>query len=148
MIERFGSTRLGVWTIKHLVSPLQRWFYQRTGGKLFRSRDNVLLLTTLGRRSGKERTTPVFFIRDGDRIVICNVNPGFERTNPWVLNLRANSLATLQIGSEVLSWRSREANKEEIDYYWPMLLKVWPAYQVHYLKSQQRSIFILERAEH
>lgn len=42
----------------------------------------ILLLTTKGRRTGKERTTPIFYLREGERLVICNVNPGFERTNP------------------------------------------------------------------
>ena len=148
MVKRFGSTRFGVWTIKHLVSPLQRWLYQLTGGKIFQlggKGSPILLLTTRGRRTGKDRTTPVYFLRDGQRIIICNVNPGFERANPWVLNLRANLQATAQIGAETHTYNAREASSSEIDCYWPLLLEVWPAYQVHFLKSGQRAIFILER---
>jgi deazaflavin-dependent oxidoreductase (nitroreductase family) len=50
-------------------------------------------LTTTGRRTGKARTVPLLYLRDGNRVVICNVNPGFERPNPWVLNLRAQPRA-------------------------------------------------------
>jgi F420H(2)-dependent quinone reductase len=150
LINRFGSTQFGVWTIKHLVSPLQRWLYQLTGGKILqlRSKGNpILLLTTRGRRTCKDRTIPVYFLRDGNRIVICNVNPGFERTNPWVLNLRANLHATAQIGAETHAYNAREATPGEINSYWPQLLEVWPAYQVHFSKSGQRNIFILERVD-
>jgi hypothetical protein len=81
--QRLGGTRLGVIAIGRIASPLQRKLYRRTGGRLsLTGRAPVLLLTTTGRRSGKARTVPLLYIRDGDRLVICNVNPGFERPNP------------------------------------------------------------------
>ena len=150
MINRLGSTRLGVWTIKHLVSPLQRWLYQLAGGRILQlagNRNNILLLTTHGRRTGKDRTTPVFFLRDGNRIIVCNVNPGFEGTNPWVLNLRANPHVDVQIGAKIFACLAREAVEDEINLYWPRLLQIWPAYQVHFAKSGKRAIFVLDRIE-
>ncbi|HYH02642.1 MAG TPA: nitroreductase/quinone reductase family protein, partial [Bacillota bacterium] len=128
MWNRFGATPLGVWMIKNLASPFQRWLYQFTAGKAFqrgRSR-NILLLTTKGRRTGKDRITPVYYLQDGNRFVVCNVNPGFERTNPWVLNLRAYPIAELQIGKTHYICHAREANAEELHRYWPQLLKIWP----------------------
>ena len=68
IIPRLAVTRLGVWTIKRLVSPLQRWAYRGSGGRIFSTIGpdrNVLLLTTKGRRTGRDRTTPVFYLRDG-----------------------------------------------------------------------------------
>ena len=148
MIDRLGSTRLGVWVIKFIVSPAQRFIYRATSGKAFttagKDRD-VLLLTTRGRLTGKDRTIPVYYLRDENRIVICNVNPGFERTNPWVVNLRAHPIAKLQIGSELEEYRAREATDAEISIYWPRLLNIWPAYGLHFEKSHQRAIFVLER---
>jgi hypothetical protein len=85
--QRLGGTRVGVLAIGRVISPLQRELYRRTGGRLsLTGRAPVLLLTTTGRRSGKARTVPLLYLRDGDRLVICNVNPGFERPNPWILN--------------------------------------------------------------
>jgi len=147
MINRIGATPVGVWVIKHLVSPVQRWFYRTTGGSrllMGSTQDKVLLLTTRGRRSGKERTTPVFYLRDGKRIIVCNVNPGFERTNPWVLNLRAHPVAKVQIGQIIAEYQAREANQVEMERLWPLLLALWPAYQAHFEKSGQRAVFILE----
>lgn len=74
-----------MWFIKHLVLPLDRRIYRLSGGRLAstgRSAARVLLPTTGGRRTGKERTNPIFYLRDGERLVVCNANPGFERPNP------------------------------------------------------------------
>jgi len=74
------------------------------------------------------------------------VNPGFERTNPWVVNLRATPVAKLQIGRVVAQYHAREANEAEMGLYWPQLLEIWPAYGSHFEKSRQRTVFVLERA--
>ena len=147
LLRHLGATRVGVWVIKHIVSPLDRWLYRRTGGQRVstgRPLGPLLLLTTTGRRTGRDRTTPVFYLRDGDRLVVCNVNPGFERPNPWTLNLRANPVARVQIGPVSGVYQAREASEAEVECYWPDLVKVWPAYQTHYDRSGQRLVFLLE----
>ncbi len=147
VVQRLGSTRPGVWTIKHVVSPLDRRLYRLTGGRIStsgRAEAPVLLLTTTGRKTGKQRTIPVFYLAHGERVILCNVNPGFERPNPWTLNLRANPVAQLQIGSDQRAYKAREATADEIAHYWPLLTEMWPAYQQHYTRSGQRSIFVLE----
>ena len=146
-IERLGATRPGVWVIKHVISPLDRWLYWLSGGRFSTSGRRtapILLLTTTGRKSGKQRTIPVFYLADGERVILCNVNPGFERPNPWTLNLRANPIAQLQIGSERRAYRAREASAEEIERYWPLLTQMWPAYAQHFARSGHRSIFVME----
>lgn len=150
MLYQLGATRPGVWAIKHLVSPLQRWIYQKSGGKHMASVGSsrgVLLLTAKGRRTGKDRTTPLFYLRDGEAIVICNVIPEFERTNPWVLNLLSHPVARLQIGQKTADYKARQAAKDEINRLWPRLVELWPAYKDHYERGGRRSIFILEHAE-
>jgi F420H(2)-dependent quinone reductase len=145
LAQRLGGTRLGVLAIGRIVSPLQRLLYRRTGGRLsLTGRAPVLLLTTTGRRTGKARTVPLLYVRDGDRLVICNVNPGFERPNPWILNLRADPHAQVQIGRGTARVRAHAASEDELDRYWPQLTKLWPAYQAFYDKGGDRSVFVLE----
>lgn len=148
IIRRVGATRAGVLLIKHVVSPLDRWLYRRSNGRFTisgRPLAQTLLLTTTGRKTGKQRTIPVFYLRDGDHVVLCNVNPGFERPNPWTLNLRANRRVELQIGSDRGAYLARDARPDEVEAYWPRLVQMWPAYQRHFDRSGQRSIFILNR---
>jgi len=87
---------------------------------------------------------PMFYLRDGDRLVICNVNPGFERTNPWVLNLRAHPMVRAQIGAQAGNYQAREVAEEEMERYWPRLVQLWPAYQTHFERSGRRAVFVLE----
>ncbi len=148
MNYHLGATSLAVRGIKHLVSPLQRWIYQRSGGKALISigkEKNVLLLTTKGRRTGKYHTIPVFYLRDGRSIVICNVKPKNERTNPWVLNLRSHPVAQLQIGENTAWYEAREATDDEINRLWPRLIELWPAFKIHNEYGGCRSIFLLDR---
>ena len=148
MLYQLGATSLGVWAIKHLVSPFQRYIYRISEGKAMSSMGSgkdILLLTTKGRRTGKERTIPVFYLSDGETIVICNVRPKFERTNPWVLNLHNHPVAQLQIGGGTAQYQARQATDEETNRLWPRLIKLWPAFKAHYDAGGLRSIFILER---
>ena len=151
--RHFGGTWLGVWVIKHILSPLDRLLFRWTGGRgistilgIGRGRPLAprLLLTTIGRHSGLERTVPIFYLRDGNRLVVCNVNPGFEHANPWTLNLRAHPVARVQVGATRGTYQAREATDEEVAHIWPQLVRIWPAYQTHYDRSGQRSIFLLE----
>jgi deazaflavin-dependent oxidoreductase (nitroreductase family) len=142
---RGGS--FGVWVIKHLLSPLDRWPYRWTGGRgitLGLSLAPRLLLTTTGRHTGRARTVPMFYVRDGDRLIICNVNPGFEQPNPWTLNLRAHPVVHVHVGAVSGTFSAREATGDEIEQYWPHLVRIWPAYQAHFDRSGHRSIFILD----
>jgi F420H(2)-dependent quinone reductase len=143
---RLGASPLGVWGVKHIVSPVHRWAFRATGGRAFRHGRlgrSIPLLTPTGRHTGKVRATPVFFLRDADSLVVCNVNPGSERANPWVLNLRANPNASVQIGADVLICRAREIRGAELERYWPRFVALWPAYQRRFLRSGDRSVFVL-----
>ena len=144
--QRVGRTRLGVLLIGRIVSPLQRRLLRATGGRLsLTGRAPVLLLTTRGRRSGKPRTVPLLYVSDGDRLVVCNVNPGFERPNPWTLNLRANPHVQVEVGRDEFPATGHEAANAELDRYWPQLTNMWPAYQAFYDQGGRRSVFVLER---
>jgi deazaflavin-dependent oxidoreductase (nitroreductase family) len=146
-LRHLGATPLGVWLIKHIFSPLDRLLYRWSDGHSYwlgRTLAPRLLLTTRGRRTGLERTVPIFYLEEGDRLIICNVNPGFEHTNPWTLNLRAHPVARVRTGSVSGAYHAREATAEEVARYWPQLIRIWPAYQTHFDRGGQRCIFILE----
>jgi len=149
VVQCLGGTRLGVLAIGRVVSPLQRWLYRSTGGRVsLTGRSPVLLMTTTGRRTGLERTVPLLYLRDGPRLVICNVNPGFERPNPWTLNLRARPRARVQVGRDTFGVTAHEASADELDRYWPGLTRIWPAYEAFYDRGGARSVFVLEPTRH
>ena len=64
------------------------------------ARQPLLLLTHTGAKTGKRRTNPLAYFRDGDRYVIV-ASKGGAPTNPdWYYNLLANPRATIEVGNE------------------------------------------------
>lgn len=61
---------------------------------------SLLLLTTIGARSGQPHTTPVVYLRDADRLLIFGTNAGAGSHPAWFHNLRANPAVTVEIGTE------------------------------------------------
>ena len=104
----------------------------------------TLLLTTTGRRSGKPRTTPVIYHRDGSRLVVSSENFGQRRPAAWPLNLLADPHATVQLGAASQPFTARPAAADEIDRYWPELLALWPAHATYQRRSGARHMFVLE----
>jgi len=73
----------------------------------------VLLMTTIGRRSGKARTAPVLHLADDDRLVVIGSNAGNRRAPAWALNLEANPEADVQVRGARRSVRARVAEGDE-----------------------------------
>src|ERR1044072_3100614 len=73
----------------------------RAGGEIEGMRgEGLLLLTTTGRVSGAERTTPMMFHRDGDRLYVIASNAGAVEDPQWYRNLVADPAVTVEIGDE------------------------------------------------
>src|SRR5256885_16551122 len=70
----------------------------RVGGRLRNA--PVLLLTTIGRKTGKKRTTPLLYLRDGERIIIVASNGGRDNDPSWWSILRNDPHAKIQLKDE------------------------------------------------
>lgn len=118
--------------VEKLTARLHRWLYRRTGGTfggtVGRTKRPVGLLTTTGRRSGEPREWPLLCLADGDRHVVVASNAGRDHHPVWLLNLRANPRATLQIGPDRLDVLAREATPTEADELWPRLHAMYNGY--------------------
>ncbi|MBV9050738.1 MAG: nitroreductase family deazaflavin-dependent oxidoreductase [Solirubrobacterales bacterium] len=122
--------------------------YQETGGE--RGYDwrgtNILLLTTTGRSSGKQRTTPLIHRVDGDRWVVVGSRGGAPEHPGWYSNLEADPLATIQVRSERIPVRAHTAHGEERSRLWKLMTEVWPPYDQYAQKTEREiPIVVLER---
>ena len=117
-----------------LYSHAHVWVYQKTGGRLgstwrigaaFPRGVPVLLLTTIGRKSGQPKTTPLLYLDDGERVVIVGSQGGMRKHPQWYLNLTHNPEVTVQVGSRVRNMRARVANSEEHAALWPRLVALY-----------------------
>lgn len=96
----FASSRLGSRVIRSLV-PVDRRLLRATKGKytLFGPGSMPeLLLTTIGRKSGKQRVSPLSYVRDDDRALVLGSNFGQESHPAWSGNLLAEPQASVTMG--------------------------------------------------
>lgn len=112
----------------------------RIGSKLGRQR--ILLLHTVGRKSGVERTIPIAYFETEGRYLIVASNWGKDRNADWYLNLKANPNARLGIDGRLVSVTAREAQGEEYDRLWKFATERHPPY-LDYQKMTSRRIPIM-----
>jgi len=98
----------------------------RIGGRMFNS--PVLLLTTTGRKTGKQRVTPLLYLLDGDSMVVVASNGGAAKDPTWWLNLQEQPLARVQVGQKRLDVSAQQATPELKHRLWNLLTKMYPPY--------------------
>jgi deazaflavin-dependent oxidoreductase (nitroreductase family) len=80
--------------VRYLGFSVITWQYAKAGGVRYRS---TLLLTTIGKRSGKRRSRALPYYEDGDRFVVVGSNGGGPKDPDWVWNVRANGAAWVHV---------------------------------------------------
>ena len=95
---------------------------------------STLLLTTIGRKSGKERTNPVNCMPDGDNYYVAASLAGYDELPHWYLNLEKNPRVWVQPKDKKVPATARTLSKEEKARLWPRLLKecqpLWAYFQM------------------
>ncbi|ALG84374.1 nitroreductase family deazaflavin-dependent oxidoreductase [Gordonia phthalatica] len=122
---------------KYLLKPMSQsnsWLYRRTGGRVMGSlggRD-LCLLTTIGRKSGQERTQALLYVADGDDVLLVAAQGGLPKNPMWLLNLRADPHVRIQRGPTTMPMIAHEVDDAERAELWPRLVKHysgWGQYQ-------------------
>jgi deazaflavin-dependent oxidoreductase (nitroreductase family) len=122
-------------SINRFFLRLNVFLYRKSQGRVLGKFGNLeaLLLTTIGRKTGKKRTTPVAYLYDGGRFVVVAVPGHFDvpggpkAAHPaWYLNLGATHTATIDIGREQIEVSATEVYGEERDKYWQRFTDAYP----------------------
>ena len=96
---------------------------------------SLLLLHTIGAKSGQPRINPVACIRDGDRLVII-ASKGGAPTNPdWYHNLLANPLVTVETGTEQFQARATVAAEPERTRLYNQMVAMMPGFAGYQQKT-------------
>jgi deazaflavin-dependent oxidoreductase (nitroreductase family) len=108
----------------------------------------TLILTTIGRHSGKARRLALIYGRDADQYVVVASKGGAEQHPEWYLNLRDNPEVQVQVMADRFRARARTATPEERERLWPQMVAIWPAYADYQKKTdRQIPLVILERSD-
>jgi deazaflavin-dependent oxidoreductase (nitroreductase family) len=123
MTESKGTARLPPRWVIRLAWASHRLLYRVTGGRLglWRPKPNgwgVMRLTTVGRRSGVERSVMVGYFEDGPNLVTMAMNGWGEGEPAWWLNLQARPDARVDLAGGPRQVTGRAAHGEERDRLW------------------------------
>ena len=110
---------------------------------------HVLLLTTTGAKSGLQRTTPVSYLRDGERYIITSSHGGAPTHSAWFHNLLATPQTTIEVGSETLPVTAVVLTGAERDQWFAALAAQVPAFADFQAKTTRRFPMVaLEPQQH
>lgn len=125
----------------HAISRFNAWVYRFSGGRLlgrFSPSAPVCLLTTTGRRSGRARTVPLLYLRDGDDYIVVASQGGAPQHPGWFLNLQARPEGDVQLGTRRVRVVGRVLEEPERAQYWPRLVAIYPDYETYQQRTARR----------
>jgi F420H(2)-dependent quinone reductase len=130
-----------------LSSSMNRRIIRATGWRAGARRRGIPigLLTTTGRRSREQRTTPLMYLDDGERYLVVASNSGFGAHPAWFLNLLAEPDVSFEREGEKERVMARVLDPTEAAEVWPRLEAhnpLWAAYQR--LTERQLPVVALE----
>jgi deazaflavin-dependent oxidoreductase (nitroreductase family) len=122
--------------------------FRANGGKVGGQFKNatMVLITTTGARTGKQRVNPLVYLPDGDRVVIFASKAGAPTNPDWFYNLRANPLVTVEVGSDKYQARAVILEGEERDRLYAEQVKRFAAFGEYEAKTTRKiPVIALER---
>ncbi|MER7397244.1 nitroreductase family deazaflavin-dependent oxidoreductase [Streptomyces sp. NPDC000151] len=106
----------------------------------------TLILTTTGRKSGEQRSTPLIYQPFGDDLLVVASKGGSDAPPLWYLNLQANPEVQVQVKGDRFTARARTATAEEKPAMWRTMAAVWPQYDEYQQKTDRDiPVVVLER---
>ena len=107
---------------------------------------DILLLTSVGRKSGQKRTVPLPYFRDGDSIVLIASNGGQAKHPAWYHNIGANPDVELQLGRRKLHARAQVLEGQDRVRVWDHVVSDHPRYE-RYQGWTERQIPVISMRE-
>jgi deazaflavin-dependent oxidoreductase (nitroreductase family) len=141
-MERIARSRPGGWFAVNIASPIDRRLLRISKGRaaIFVGQQ-VGLLGTVGARSGEARTTPLLYLRDGDRIVLVASKAGDPRHPSWYHNLCAHPAVSFSCRDGVdRRYVARDAVGEERERLWALVNDLYAGYEDYALRTGGRVI--------
>lgn len=108
----------------------------------------VILLTTVGAKSGKLRKTPLMRVEHNGQYAVVASLGGAPKNPVWYYNIKANPRVELQDGTETHDYEAREVSGDQKAAWWDRAVQAWPDYAKYQTKTdRQIPVFVLTRLD-
>ena len=121
------------------LSTLHTVVYRATNGWIGRRlvNNDMLLLTTIGRRSGKAHTVPLLYLEDEGRLIVIASYGGRPADPEWFRNLRHDPTATVQVSGIRRDVRATTMTPPERATWWPRIVEAYGDYAVYQSRTNR-----------
>ena len=104
----------------------------------------IILLTTVGAKTGKLRKTPLMRVEhDGQYAIVASLG-GAPKNPVWYYNIKENPRVELQDGSVTSDYDAREVFDDEKAVWWERAVEAWPDYAEYQQKTERQiPVFVL-----
>lgn len=133
-----------------IITAVNRWLLTCSRGRIGFSflGQSVLLLHTVGRKTGRPYATPLFYMEDGNNLVLVASRAGTAVNPGWLRNLEANPEVDVQLRDGTRRVRAHLASEEERSRLWPRLVQMFePWDDIQQKTRRQFPIVVLERID-
>ena len=145
-----AASRPGSWVFARILHHIDPLVFNLTGGRAtlssFLGGLPVVLLTTVGRKSGRRRTVPLLGVRDPDnpgRLAVVASNWGQRRNPGWYYNLKAHPQAVCIVDGRTGEYVAHEAEGEAYERFWRLAEAAYPGFPRYKERAADRHIPIM-----
>lgn len=126
-------------TAVKLLSRLHAGVYRVTSGRIGRRLvdNDMLLLTTRGRTTGRPHTVPLLYLRDGPQLVVVASYGGRDHHPEWYLNLVVEPSVTVQVDGERAVMVASTMTVAERTAWWPRIVAAWDDYETYQRRTDR-----------
>ena len=148
--QKVAASGPGAWVFQRTMYSIDKGLYRLTKGRLtvpgLMAGLPVIMMTTTGAKTGKDRTMPLVGIPMGDDLAVMGSNFGQSSTPGWVYNLRAKPEATVEFGSESVAVAARSATTAETERAFEAGAAFYGGFPKYRQRASHREIevFVLE----
>ena len=141
VLENFARTKVGGWYFVNVAMRVDRVLLPLTRGRISSApNQQILLLETVGAKSGERRRTPLVYVTDNSHIVLIASKAGAKRHPGWFHNLRANPRVKVLAPGRSGEYNAREAEGEERERLWHEACDYYAGYDTYQDRAGSRRI--------
>ena len=144
--HQFLAWRPISWLMARILHHVDALVLRLSSGKLTIAQISglpIIELTTIGAKTGKQRTLPLTGLPDGDKYALIASNFGQDHHPGWYYNLKANSECTVKKDGRTGTYIAREADEGENQYYYDMAISYYVGYAAYKQRAGNRKIPVM-----
>jgi len=144
-ISPYLAEKPGAGLATRLHARILRASRGKISGRVLGVQSDVLVLRTVGRRSGKPRDAPMFALKYGEGYAVVASNGAAKHIPGWWYNLQDQPESEAFVAGVTLPVRARAASEQEISELWPRFVALYSGYE-HYksIATREMPVVILE----